>query len=438
MTLQLLVLGVLMFGCNTVFWGAVGFGRTLKRRTRRLGGKHASTAHVPSKDDVAILMAAHNEESVIDAAVQSACRLVRPDQIFVVSDGSSDQTVAIVRRRGANVLDLQPNRGKAGALAAAVEDFALAERFEVVLILDADTELDADYLSTGLPLFGDPRVAVVAGRATTQWDPRGLSLLGRALVAHRERVYVAVQWLVKYGQAASRFDAVMIAPGFASMYRASVLAQVRIDPPGLVIEDFNMTFEIHRRGLGRIAFHPGAAVARTQDPDTLHDYRKQTRRWALGFWQTVRLHGLMHRGSFWVLLTLYCAELIVSSLVLIAAWLLVVLDVALRVTGALTDYHQHVGPPVQWLLVVLLVPDLILTLAASTFTRRGYLLAAAPAYPLFRLLDAWTCLYALGASFRAKSTGSWQSPARRSASEISDGNAKDPAAARSSIAGRAI
>jgi cellulose synthase/poly-beta-1,6-N-acetylglucosamine synthase-like glycosyltransferase len=437
MKLGLLMVALLMFGWSTLFWGAIGFGRTLRGASRR---DHKQPSHTdaavrphPHQDEVAILMAAHNEQAVIGAAVRSACELVRPDQVFVVSDGSSDDTVEIVRRCGANVLDLQPNRGKAGALSAAVQQFDLAHRAKVVVILDADTELSENYLETGLALFADPRVVVVAGRATTQWHPAGLSLIGRALVAHRERIYVCLQWLVKYGQAASSFDAVTIAPGFASMYRSDVLAQLPIDPPGLVIEDFNMTFEIHLRKLGRIAFVPGVAVARTQDPDTLHDYRKQTRRWALGFWQTVRMHGLFHRGAFWPLLGVYCVELVLSSLVLLGTWLVVLTDLVLlgahSVFGA--PVVTHLGPALPFLVAALLLPDLILTLIATTLARRMYLLAAAPAYPFLRVLDAWTCLRTLGGSFRSGTSGQWQSPTRRAAPESPTSNSSDPVIAGS-------
>jgi cellulose synthase/poly-beta-1,6-N-acetylglucosamine synthase-like glycosyltransferase len=360
-------------------------------------------------------MAAHNEESVIGAAIGSVTRLIPPEQVFVASDGSRDATVDLVRAAGANVLDLQPNRGKAGALAAGVTEFGLADRFEVVLILDADTELDADYFTSGLELFADPDVAVVAGRATTQWRPQALGLLGKIVVAHRERIYVVVQRMVKYGQALSAMDAVAIAPGFASMYRSRVLREVDMNPPGLVIEDFNMTFEIHRRKLGRIAFHPSAAVARTQDPGNLREYAHQVHRWALGFWQTVRLHGVLHRGLFWLSLTLYCGELVISSLTLLATALLIVLAAAFALLGvAGLDVALPSAIPAAWvLLLVVLLPDLALTCAVALGQRRAVIFGAAPAYPLLRLLDAWLCLRSLVASFRTTSSGSWNSPTRR-------------------------
>ena len=85
----------------------------------------------------------------------------------------------VARAAGANVLELTPNRGKAGALAAGIEHFQLCRRFQVVLLLDADTHLAPDYLATGLPLFDDPEVVAVAGRARTIDDRGASSRLGR-------------------------------------------------------------------------------------------------------------------------------------------------------------------------------------------------------------------------------------------------------------------
>ena len=235
----------------------------------------------------------------------------------------SDRTVEIAEEFGVRVLDLQPNRGKAGALAAAIEYFDLERLFGVVLLLDADTRLSPDYLITGLPLFDQPDVVAVAGRVRCHADPPPRTRMGRFLVSYRSRVYAMTQLLVKYGQAARWANVVTIVPGFASMYRTDILQRIDITAPGLVIEDFNMTFEVHAKKLGRIAFQPDCAVAYTQDPDTWHDYLSQIRRWTLGYWQTVRLHG-MHVGRFWTALALQIAELLSSSVVLLCMIPLVV------------------------------------------------------------------------------------------------------------------
>ncbi|MGF7120874.1 glycosyltransferase family 2 protein [Rhodococcus sp. BE178] len=417
----LILIMVLVFGINTLFWTSVGIGRAFTSWWTRWRGRPSSAASgppPPNPGDVAVLIAAHNEELVIAETIDSAGSLVPMSNVFVISDGSSDRTVDIARAAGAQVLELNPNRGKAGALAAGLEHFGLCRRFEVVMLLDADTDLAPDYLTTGLAQFAEPGVVAVAGRATTIATPDPPNWLGRFLVAYRERVYIAVQYLLKYGQAARWADAVTIAPGFASMYRTSALEHIDVSAPGLVIEDFNMTFEVHAKRLGRIAFHPRAAIAYTQDPDSFRDYVKQIRRWTLGFWQTLRRHRL-HAGRFWVALAAYVAELVTSSILFVLLVPLLALSVTAQVVGNLgigTWQLAQVLQP-QTLLLGVLVPDFVLTVFAAVISRRPHYLLYALAFPLMRVVDAAVCLRTLPLAWSSRDSGVWRSPARRSRSE---------------------
>jgi poly-beta-1,6-N-acetyl-D-glucosamine synthase len=337
---------------------------------------------------------------------------------------------------GVNVLELEPNRGKAGALAEGIRQFGLCRRFQVVLLLDADTRPSPDYLVTGLPLFADPGVAAVAGRARSLVRPHPPSWMGRFLVAYRERLYVVVQTMLKYGQAARGANVVSIVPGFASMYRTTALPQIDIVAKGLVIEDFNMTFELHARQLGRIAFHPAAAVAYTQDPDTLPDYIRQVRRWTLGFWQTVRRHKTLP-AAFRTVLLVHIFELFSSGLLLLlllpglalslaAGW---VVQIAVAAGAAAADpaiqslaWVSGVLPAEDVLLGVVL-PDFLLTVMAAVASRRPVYLLFGLAFPLVRILDSAICLSQLPKAWLAQSTGVWKSPGRRvqAAGSHSDG-----------------
>ena len=418
----LLATAVLVFGVSTTLGVVAGLLRALAgwfRRSRRT--RPAAPTLTPG--DVAVLVAAHNEELVIAHTIRSAMSLVPAGNVFVVSDGSGDDTVRIALDAGAEVFDLRPNRGKAGALAAAIRHFRLAERFEVVMLLDADTQLSPDYFVTGLPQFEDPAVVAVAGRAATLADPQPTDPMGRMLIAYRERTYVATQYLQKYGQAASPLNSVAIVPGFASMYRSRILDRVDIDASGLVIEDFNMTFEVHAKKLGRISFRPGAAIALTQDPDQFDDYVKQVRRWSLGFWQTVRRHGL-HLGVFWAVLSAHIVELVVSSVVVLALIPAVLVSLGAAIlelnglaTGGAVEWILTHAPP-HILVAGLLVPDLVVTVFAAIVTRRPRTLVFGLVFPAMRVLDAVICLDALRRAAASSSSGTWQSPARREAAAV--------------------
>jgi biofilm PGA synthesis N-glycosyltransferase PgaC len=341
-------------------------------------------------------------------------------QVYVASDGSTDATTELAIRRGANVLDINPNRGKAGAIVAAIEHFDLVERYDIVMLLDADTVLADDYLDSGLPLFDDPEIVAVAGRASTIFTPAPPTVVGRILVTYRQRVYIAVQYLLKYGQASRLVNVVSIVPGFASMYRTRVVGSIDIDAPGLSIEDYNMTFEIHAKSLGRIAFNPRAAIARTQDPDTLREYAKQVQRWSLGFWQTLLRHG-WHARVFFLVTWLSVIELVIACVMLVITPPVALLS---EVSGLFAGWGWDATGDLRifstmlpaWVLVLgILVPDIMLSILTAILTKNARFLGYALVFPLLRILDAVLCLVALRRALGGSSSGVWQSPQRRAA-----------------------
>ncbi|PRW62333.1 glycosyltransferase [Actinopolyspora mortivallis] len=440
------LLAVLVFGTNFVLWGGVGLLRATSAllgwvRTRVLARSwllralsdlgrlcsppRAISETVPRRagrigvERVAVLMAAHNEELVIRRSLESVLALVPAENVHVVSDGSTDRTVEIAESTGVNVISTRANVGKAGALREAVERFELVERYAFVLLLDADTRLDDNYFRAALPLFENPEVAAVAGFVRSDWDRSGMSLLGRLLVCHRQRIYALSQYLLKFGQTWLRCNATHIVPGFASMYRTAVLPFIEMNPPGLVIEDFNMTFEVYQKGLGKVGFTP-RAVAYTQDPDNLRDYVRQTKRWALGLWQTVRRHR-PRRNLFSCMVFLLIMELLTSSLmmVLLPAVLLLLLVPVLfpefAADSVLGPLHEAVSGHVSLvtLLFGVVLVDLLLSLLATLLLRRPRFLVFGAFFLGLRVLDCALSLYTLPLAWLTRSTGRWSSPGRR-------------------------
>jgi biofilm PGA synthesis N-glycosyltransferase PgaC len=411
-----LALGV--FGVNFAVWGLVGLCRlagVLLRRGRR---PPAAPGRRLTVSDVAVLIPAHNEAVVISGSLASIMALVPRANVHVVSDGSTDDTVRIAREAGATVIETRENVGKAGALAEAIERFGLVRRFGVVMLLDADTRVEAGYFESGLAMFDDPEVVAVAGCVRTARG-RALSFTGNLLVSHRQRIYAIGQRVLKFGQTWARTNATPIVPGFASMYRSRVLPLIDMNPPGLVIEDFNMTFEVYQKRLGKVGFTLGA-VAVTQDPDNFGDYVRQTKRWAVGLWQTVRRHP-PRANLFTAMLTALLLELVTSSLLyLTLPFLLLVLlipDVAGGAPGwpGFAEVYTVVTLHVRMSSVVigLLLPDLVLSCVAAAAERQPRLLLFAPFYPAMRLVDAAIGLSAIPVAWLTRASGRWRSPARR-------------------------
>ncbi len=370
--------------------------------------------------DVAVLIPAHNEALVIEESLRSIMALVPSANVHVVSDGSTDATVEIARQAGARVIETRENVGKAGALVDAIGRFDLIRRFPVVMLLDADTRVEPGYFTAALPIFDHPQVVAVAGCVRTAPDRR-MKLGGQVLVGHRTRIYAVGQRALKFGQTWLRSNATPIVPGFASLYRTDVLPRMEMNPPGLVIEDFNMTFEVYQKRLGKVGFTL-RAVAVTQDPDNLGDYVRQTRRWAIGLWQTVRRHP-PQANLFTAMLALLLIELITSSLLfLLLLPALIVLAVPDLVGGALSwpgfgEVHTLVAAHVTLTAVLfgVVLPDYLLTCAVAILERQPRLLLLGVFFPFVRMIDAGIGLYAIPAAWLSRSSGRWKSPARRAA-----------------------
>ena len=432
-------LALLVFGVNFLVWGTVGLTRLVdetlmrwRRRRRRAGsaqdivapnysaaGRRSRQSNL-TVDDVAILIPAHNEAAVIAHSIRAITKLVPRRNVHVVSDGSTDDTFEVALECGVKAIQTRRNVGKAGALHDAIERFKLVERFPVVMLLDADTRVQPGYFAAALPLFDSPDVVAVAGCVRTD-TRRMLSPVGNLLTGHRMKIYAMGQRVMKFGQTSRYLNATPIVPGFASIYRTAVLPAIDINPAGLAIEDFNMTFEVYHRDLGKVGFTL-RAIAVTQDPDNLHDYIRQTRRWALGFWQTVRRHP-PRLNLFTAMLALSLTELITSCLVFVTlpavVLILVIPDLASSAPGwpgygpVYTFMSAHMT--LNRILYGVLAPDLASTCFVAIVDRRPRLLLSAPFFPFMRVLDAAIGLWAIPLAWLANSDGTWKSPARRGA-----------------------
>ena len=150
-----------------VFWTAtgllvythVGYPLLLALLARRERPR-VGFAELPS---VSLIIAAHDEQDVIDQRVRNAFALDYPRdrfELIVSSDGSTDATIERAKAAGADiVLDL-PRGGKVRAQDAAVE----RARGTIVAFSDANAYWDPDALRALVEPFADPAVGYVSGQ----------------------------------------------------------------------------------------------------------------------------------------------------------------------------------------------------------------------------------------------------------------------------------
>ena len=115
---------------------------------------------------IGIVVIGRNEGARLRVCLQSACEPARP--IVYVDSGSVDDSVAIARSYGVDVLDLDPARPFSAARARNEGFTHLLGRhpaLEFVQFVDGDCELEADWISSGLAVLdARPELAIVAGQ----------------------------------------------------------------------------------------------------------------------------------------------------------------------------------------------------------------------------------------------------------------------------------
>ncbi|HQL35656.1 MAG TPA: glycosyltransferase family 2 protein [Bacillota bacterium] len=84
--------------------------------------------------NVTAVIPAYNEEQTIADVVKRVKNIDKIQKVIVVSDGSTDSTAEIARQYGADVIELNENVGKGGAIKAGINECGT----EIILFLDAD------------------------------------------------------------------------------------------------------------------------------------------------------------------------------------------------------------------------------------------------------------------------------------------------------------
>ena len=134
----------------------------LTRIRRPRAAREVSSGELPA---VSLIVAAHDEDAVIERRVRNALESDYPRErldVIVTSDGSDDRTVELAHTAGADqVLDLS-RRGKVEAQNAAVG----SARGDVLAFSDANSFWRPDALRRLVDRLADPEVGYVCGQVT--------------------------------------------------------------------------------------------------------------------------------------------------------------------------------------------------------------------------------------------------------------------------------
>ncbi|HEX4545949.1 MAG TPA: glycosyltransferase [Candidatus Acidoferrum sp.] len=229
---------------------------------------------------VTVLIPAHNEESVIVQTVTSVLLSDRKDlQIIVVNDGSADKTGELLDANFSHEPRVhiihQVNRGKAAALNLAMSQADT----EIVITIDADTEIEPDAISKLLRHFSDPKIGAVAGNVK-------VGNRSRWLTRWQALEYITSQNMEK--RAFDLLNCITVVPGALGAWRKRAIEAAGGINADTVAEDADLTIGIRRLGW-RVSYDE-EAVAWTEAPEKVGQLIRQRFRWTFGTLQSFWKH----------------------------------------------------------------------------------------------------------------------------------------------------
>lgn len=231
---------------------------------------------------VSVVIPAFNEEKVIAACVQSILRSDYPDfQVYIVDDGSTDQTADVVRDLVAQNPQVhllrEENAGKWHAANLALSRITTP----IFVVADADSIFLPDTIRWLVQSFKDPRVGAVAGLVE-------VGNRVNLLTDFQHQEYMVTQNVLR--RAHEFFDGILVVPGAVGAWRTKAVHEGGGFSGETITEDADLTVAVHRAGY-RVRFEERARSV-TEAPVTVRAFLRQRLRWQLGMLQV----SWKHRG----------------------------------------------------------------------------------------------------------------------------------------------
>lgn len=268
-----------------VFYNYAGYAVIAWVLTRITGSRSSRKNIAGSKPGISFIVAAYNEQDVIEKKILNSLEQdYDADKIefIFVTDGSVDDTPAIVRRYPAIRLLHEPSRkGKSAAVNRAVK----AATNEILIFSDANTLLNREATARIAAHYSHPRIGGVAGEKKVLGAGSGGDNVGAG-----EGLYWKYESLLKRIDA--DFYSVVGAAGELFSLRTSLYEPLS---PDIILDDFILSLRVAEKGYP-VAYEPGAYAMEEPSFSFKDEQKRKVRIAAGGFQSIVLLRSLL---AFW-------------------------------------------------------------------------------------------------------------------------------------------
>ncbi|MFF5793076.1 glycosyltransferase family 2 protein [Paeniglutamicibacter sp. NPDC012692] len=244
---------------------------------------------------ITVLLPAHNEEASLPGTLDSLFSQSHPpDRVIVVADNCTDDTERIAAERGIEVMPSVGNsKKKAGALNQVLSRILPFQGDnDIVMIMDADTQLDDGFLEAAASRFANDRALMAVGGLF--YGEPGHGLIGQ----FQRNEYIRYSRELK-----RRRGRVFVLTGTASLFRPVALREVAANRgsalPGIpgdvydtaaLTEDNELTIAL--KSLGALTVSPSECTVVTELMPTWRTLWNQRLRWQRGALENLGAYGM--------------------------------------------------------------------------------------------------------------------------------------------------
>jgi len=228
---------------------------------------------------VSLIVAAYDEEEVIEAKIANALALDYPRdrlELIVASDGSGDATAELARAAGADLVLELPRGGKLAAQNAA----AKRASGDLLAFSDANSVWRPDALRRLVEPFADPEVGYACGQV------RFLDAAGDNM----EGAY----WRYEMGVREMESALAGVTAGNGAIYAVRASAYLPLGPSGS--HDLSFPFQLAKRKLRSL--YVSSARAEEKMVPTLEGEFARKRRMMVGLWDIVIGERMLTSGGY--------------------------------------------------------------------------------------------------------------------------------------------
>ena len=237
--------------------------RATTRAAARSGGEDAEAGPAGVLPPLTLIVAAHDEQQVIEAKVENALALDYPRellQVIVACDGCSDGTAAQARVAGADLVLELPRDGKIRAQDAAVE----RATGELVAFSDANALWEPSAARALAAAFVDERVGYACGQV------RFVQAAAGASADNQEGFY----WRYEMAVRSLESELSSITAGNGAIYATRRDSYIVVDP--VMGHDLSLPFNVVKRGR-RAVYVPEARASEKMVPTIGGEFSRKRR-----------------------------------------------------------------------------------------------------------------------------------------------------------------